>query len=303
MPYRTIVREFGCGLCWSELIMARGLVERHGKTLELMPSRSEDHPIVIQLGGGEPEIFADAAEIAQSYGADAIDINCGCPVPKMVKRGYGVALMKTPERIRDIVTAVKKRVNVPVFVKIRAGYTPQSPDAVEIARLAESAGANAITVHGRYRDDFFRGVSDWGVIAKVKEAVTIPVIGNGDIKSYADAQRMIAQTGCDAVMAGRATLGRPWLFSELINQTAFTNDYALWIRTVDRHAALIMDQYGEKRGCTKLRTVLCYYTRGISHIRSLRPEIIRISSLDDFHHIRAAIISLMKMHYPNSLDA
>ncbi|MEW6535268.1 MAG: tRNA dihydrouridine synthase DusB [Candidatus Auribacterota bacterium] len=287
--YRSIVRSFGCGLCWSELIMARGITEKNEKTFDLLKIDSADRPIVVQLGGGEPSFFAQAARTARGYGADAIDINCGCPVPKMVKRGYGVGLMKEPDTIAAIVESVKKAVDIPVTVKIRAGFSREHPDAVTVAKQAEQAGADAITVHGRYRDDFFRGHSNWDVIAEVKKAVSIPVIGNGDITTAQDAYDMIAHTGCDAVMAGRSTFGRPWLIREILNGSEPDHSVSLLLETIGRHARLLMDVHGEHQGCLKLRTILMYYTKGIKHIKALRPEIIKIETAADFQSIRDAI--------------
>ncbi len=290
LPYRTMAREYGCGMCWSELIMARGLLEHNAKTLELLNSDDSDHPLVVQFGGGEPDVFAQAARMAQDAGADAIDINCGCPAPKMVKRGYGAGLMKDAPLVGQIVEQVKKLIDIPVYVKIRAGFYTSSPTAVTVAKTAESAGADAITVHGRSREQFFRGVSDWQVIAQVKQAVSIPVIGNGDICSYDDAQRMLNETGCDAVMVGRASLGKPWIFRNIIERRDLEPSIDEWITAMERHAQLMFSFYGEHWGCMKLRSILCNYTKGIPHIRELRPEIIHISTTDDYQRIRDQII-------------
>ncbi len=293
LPYRILVREFGCGLCWSELIMARGVIEKNRKTIDLLRTDKQDHPIVVQLGGNDPSIMADAAGIAVDNGADAIDINCGCPVPKMVKRGYGAALMKDPELIGEIVQRVKNSVKVPIFVKIRAGFHKGDFTAVEAAKNAQTAGACAITIHGRYRNEFFKGVSDWNLITLVKKAVDIPVIGNGDILDYKDVKKMIDQTACDAVMIGRATFGHPWIFQEIIENKPIPITPEKWASALDRHVQLLCDFYGQSRCCFKLRTIFYYYTKGIKNIRSLRPEITQIKTISDFKRLRDKIFSLM----------
>lgn len=295
LPYRTIAREYGCGLCWSELIMARGLIERNVKTYDLLATADADHPLVVQLGGAEPGIIARAAQLAQDAGADAIDINCGCPAPKMVKRGYGAGLMKDPPKVGVIVEKVRQAVELPVYVKIRAGFSCGRPTACDVAREAESAGADAVAVHGRFREEFFKGISDWDVIAQVKQTVSIPVIGNGDIFSYDDARRMVDQTGCDAVMVGRGSLGKPWLFRNILDQHDSDPSVDEWTAAMDRHIELMLSFYGDKIGCLKLRSMLCNYTKGIPHIRELRPEIIHITDRDDLTRIRAAIVERISM--------
>ena len=293
LPYRMLVREFGCGLCWSELIMARGVVENNQKTMDLLHVSEKDHPIVVQLGGNNPSIMGNAAKIAVDNGADAIDINCGCPVPKMVKRNYGAALMKEPELVGRIVEQVRKSVDVPIFVKIRAGFGIGDFTAVKVAKSAQSAGACAITVHGRYRNEFFKGVSDWNVITLVKEAIDIPVIGNGDISGYEDVEKMIQQTSCDAVMIGRATFGHPWIFQEIISTKAIPISPEKWLDTLNRHVKLLSDFYGETRCCFKLRTIFYYYTKGIKNIRTLRPKITQLKTISEFEKVRDEIFSLM----------
>jgi len=285
LAYRNVAREFGCGICWSELIMARGLVEGNRKTMDLLKTDCTDKPLAVQLGGAEPEFMATAAQIAQDNGADIIDINCGCPVPKMVKRGYGAGLMKTPETIGRIVSAVKKKVSVPVTVKMRAGFNKANATCVQAAQISQSEGASALIVHGRYRDEFFRGESDWNFIKDVKSAVSIPVIGNGDIRNANDARRMFESTACDAVMVGRGSLGNPWIFREIVNGETREVSSSGLLRTIKKHANLLVLQYGEKNGCFKLRSLLCYYTKGLRNIRHLRAEIIKIHDMKSFSEI------------------
>lgn len=291
LPYRLISRDNGCGLCWSELIMARGLCEGNRKTISYLTNAPQDHPLVVQLGGSDPKYMAQGAQTAKDSGAEAICVNSGCPAPKMTKKGYGAGLMSTPEKIGDIVTEIKSRTGLPVYVKIRAGFTRTEPNAVLAAKIAEQAGAGAVTVHGRFREDFFRGKSDWNVISEVKKSVNIPVIGNGDIKGFEDAQTMFRQTRCDAVMIGRASIGNPWIFRELSEKRKINISPDERINVIDRHIDLLIKYYGEKICYLKTRALLCYYTRGIPNIRHIRPEIIKISCYEDYKNIRKIILN------------
>ncbi|MCB1195524.1 tRNA dihydrouridine synthase DusB [bacterium] len=293
LPYRLLVREHGCGLAWTEMTMARGLVEGNKKTVDYFRSCDADKPLVMQLGGGEPDIMGPAAEIAEQMGADFIDVNCGCPVPKMIKRDYGAGLLKNPPLIGQIVRDIRKRVRVPVMVKIRAGFTKTSANAAEVAKIAEDAGAHAITVHGRFRDEFFKGHSNWEIIGEVKKAVSIPVIGNGDIVSHEDAQRMMNETGCDAVMVGRGTFGRPWIFRDLVHQRHVPVTSQEWIDTVARHVSLMIDHYGERVAFLKLRSILCYYTKGLKNVREIRKKISKLESFEDYVPIRDELNELV----------
>ncbi|MEN6621981.1 MAG: tRNA dihydrouridine synthase DusB, partial [Smithella sp.] len=213
LPFRLIARSFGCALAYTEMISANGLIRNTEKTYEYLKTCAEDKPLGMQIFGADPQLMAKAACIAVEHGADLIDINMGCPVKKVVKTGAGATLMKDPNLVARIVAAVKKAIPVPVTVKIRSGWNRSSINAVEIARIAEDSGANAVTVHARTADQGYSGTADWQVIASVKEALRIPVIGNGDIWHPQDAVRMIEQTSCDIVMVGRGALGNPWIFT------------------------------------------------------------------------------------------
>jgi tRNA-dihydrouridine synthase B len=212
LPFRLVARSFGCSLAFTEMISANGLIRKSDKTLEYLRTSAEDQPLGVQIFGAEPDIMAQAACIVADQGAALIDINMGCPVKKVIKAGAGAILMKDPDRAAGIITAVKKAVTVPVTVKIRSGWNRSSINAVEIARIAEDCGAAAIIIHARTYDQGFGGVADWRVIAQVKKAVGIPVIGNGDIWYPRDAIKMREDTFCDAVMVGRGSLGDPWIF-------------------------------------------------------------------------------------------
>ncbi len=214
LPFRLLCKEFGAGLCVSEMISCHGLCFRQPKTLAMLISSPEEHPVSFQLFGADPDIMGEAAAILSSFHPDLIDINMGCPVKKVTKRGAGAALMSNPALAERIIGKVLRNSTVPVTVKIRSGVSANELNGEEFARMAETAGAAAITVHGRTWAQGFTGRSDREIIARIKRTLSIPVIGNGDILSYQDGLAMLAETGCDAVMIGRGALGDPWVFTE-----------------------------------------------------------------------------------------
>lgn len=215
LPFRLLCREYGAGLCVSEMISCHGLCYRQAKTLDMLRSSAAEHPVSFQLFGAEADLMAEAAAILSSCNPDLLDINMGCPVKKVTKRGAGAALMASPLLAEKIIRGVVENSRVPVTVKIRAGVNAAALNGEEFARMVESAGAAALTVHGRTWAQGFTGVSDRSMIARIKRAVKIPVIGNGDVYSYREAVAMMAETGCDGVMIGRAALGNPWVFTEM----------------------------------------------------------------------------------------
>lgn len=213
LPFRRLCREFGAGLVVSEMISCHGLVYGQAKTLAMLASNPAERPVSFQLFGADPEIMGKAAALLSTFHPDLIDINMGCPVKKVTKRGAGAALMQEPQLAKAIIRSVIQNSTVPVTVKTRIGVDSQHISVVDFARMAEEAGAAAVTVHGRTWAQGFTGIADWEVIASVKQAVTLPVIGNGDIHSHAQGLEMMRQTGCDGIMIGRAALGNPWVFS------------------------------------------------------------------------------------------
>lgn len=269
LPFRLIARKFGCGLCFTEMISANGLIRDSARTIEYLKTCSEDQPLGVQLFGADPAVMAEAAVSVAGNHPDFIDINMGCPVRKVVKTGSGAMLMKAPILAGHIIAAVVKAVSVPVTVKIRAGWSRSTVNAVEMAGVAEGSGAAAIIVHGRTADQGFSGHADWGIIAQVKSAVKIPVIGNGDIWQPQDALRMRNETGCDAVMVGRGALGNPWIFQG-INQllTGISEDYHPSIRKrqeiIKQHWDREQKIYGHIIAGKTFRKHLLWYTKGLA---------------------------------------
>ena len=215
LPLRLLAKEAGCGLVCSEMISSNGLVHQSEKTHRLMDSPPEEKPFSVQIFGADPGIMAEAAQIVAASGADIVDINFGCSVKKVLKTGSGSALMKRPGLAREVLSAIRKAVSIPVTIKIRSGWDRSGAQALEIAGIAEDCGVDAIAVHPRTAAQGFRGKADWKIIAAVKKQAGIPVLGNGDIQIPEDALKMFAQTGCDGVMIGRAAIGNPWIFNNM----------------------------------------------------------------------------------------
>ncbi len=268
LPFRLIARSFGCALAFTEMISANGIIRKSGRTLDYLRTCADDNPLGAQIFGADPDIMAEAACIVAGHGVDLIDINMGCPVKKVIKAGAGAILMKHPDRVEKIIRAVKKAVRIPVTVKIRSGWTCSSINAVEIARVAERSGADAIIVHGRTADQGFGGVADWKIIAEVKKKVNIPVIGNGDIWQPQDAIRMLRETSCDAVMVGRGALGNPWIFNGIIQ--AYSGQIKDYLPDLEERQKIIKEHWemetgyiGMKLANKNFRKHLLWYTKGL----------------------------------------
>ena len=276
-PYRRVCRQFGCGLVYTEMVSAKAIYYNSPGTAELLAFHPEEAPVAVQLFGSDPEIIAAMAERIEEPFA-LIDINMGGPVPKVVKNGEGSALMKDPRLVYEIVSALTKRVHRPVTVKIRKGFDEEHVNACDIARAAEAGGAAAVTVHGRTRAQMYGGKADWEIIRAVKEAVTIPVIGNGDIFTAEDARRMRAQTGCDGVMAARGIEGNPWLLRDIraLEETGAVpaRPSAQEVKEVMRlHLRLAVEEFGEGTAVRRMRHHLSWYTAGFANAASLRRRI------------------------------
>lgn len=292
--YRILAKEAGCGLVCTEMVSDQALLYGNPKTNHLLDSSGETGPISMQIFGSDTGYMADAAEIVESRGADLIDINMGCPTPKIVKNGEGSALMREPEKAAEIVRAVVGRVQVPVTVKMRKGWDERSINAVELARLVVDAGAAAVTVHGRTRSQFYTGKADWGIIAAVKKAVNVPVIGNGDIWNPQDALAMMEQTGCDGVMIGRAALGNPWIITKIVHFLKTGDllpDPALEERvaTALRHLDLLVEIKGEKVAVWEMRKHAAWYMKGLRGASRLRELVNKARSKEEIRKIFNAL--------------
>jgi tRNA-dihydrouridine synthase B len=267
LPFRTIVRSFGCGLAFTEMVSGSGLVRKSEKTFRYLVSSPADRPLGVQLFGGDPETLAAAAGVATERGADLLDVNMGCPVKKVAKTGSGASLMRDPERVAAILRAVRKASTLPLTVKIRAGWNARQVNALEIGQIAEECGVDAVILHPRTADQGFGGRSDWGLIAALKGRLGIPVIGSGDVRCPADADRMLRETGCDGVMIGRGALGNPWLIGNILSHLSGTgiSEPTLSEREeiIRRHLTLAIDFYGEKVGTRDFRKHLLWYTKGL----------------------------------------
>ena len=273
-PFRLVARECGAGLLTSEEIDARALVADNAHTREIVRYLPEEHPLAMQLLGADPDVLAEAARRLEAAGADAIDLNMGCPVAKIVAKGQGAALMRDPWRAAVIFRAMRKAITVPLTLKIRGGWDDHTLNALEIARLAEDEGVNAITVHPRTRSQQFSGRAPWAIIAEVVSAVGIPVTGNGDVRSHDEALAMQRVTGCAAVMIGRGALGAPWVF-----RAAPTTDDDR-ARIIRRHCALIEEHLPERLALLQFKKHLAWYSSGRPFGARLRPALFGALTVD-----------------------
>ena len=291
--YLKIAQQMGCGWAITELISAEAIIRGNQKTFEMLNGIDElTMPISIQLFGSNKDTLAKAAQIInQKYPKNMIDINMGCPVPKVaISANSGSGLLKTPEKVYEIVKAVTTAVDVPVTVKIRSGWDSNSINAVQIAKLCEKAGAKAITIHARTRSQGYSGKADWNIIKQVKENVKIPVIGNGDIKTPQDAQKMLYQTNCDAIMVGRAALGNPWLIKNTIhylktNQLLKNPTTLDKINMIKKHFNYLLKIKNEKTALLEMRTNTCYYLKGMPNTSNIKKELFQTKTKEEFLNV------------------
>lgn len=285
LPFRMICKRYGCGFVYSEMVSAKGLYYGDKKTSTLLAIDDIEKPCAVQIFGSEPHIMAQIAEKAAATGASVIDINMGCPTPKIVNNGDGSALMKNPKLAGEIVKAVSAAINLPVTVKIRKGWDDSCVNAVEFAKVLEDNGASAIAVHGRTSRQFYSGEADWDIIRDVKSSLSIPVIGNGDVKKPEDVLKILDYTGCDGVMIGRAAQGNPFIFKQ-INELITTGKVLYEPSTQDRisqaieHVEMLVEFKGESRGIKEARKHVAWYIKGLPQNAKLKEKIFKINNLE-----------------------
>lgn len=284
LPFRTLCMEQGCGLVCTEMVSAKAMSYNNKNTKPLLETVKNEHPLAVQLFGSEPELLAQMAKRLEEGTYDIIDFNMGCPVPKVVNNNEGSALMKSPRLAADIMTALVSAVNKPVTVKIRKGWDDEHVNAVEIAHIAQECGVSAVAVHARTRKQYYSGEADWDIISRVKSAVSIPVIGNGDITDAKSALGMFSQTGCDAIMVARAARGNPWIFREI--KAALSGEEIparpTWTELCEmilRHAAMQIEFAGEHMGILQMRKQVAWYTAGYPGSAMLRREVNQVTDM------------------------
>jgi tRNA-dihydrouridine synthase B len=271
-PFRQLAKEMGCGLAFMEMVSAEGLLRKGESFLKI---EEDEHPVSVQLFGSNPEVLAEAAKMAEALGADAIDLNMGCPAKQVIKTGAGADLIRFPEKVERILSEVRKQVKGPFTIKIRSGWDEEHINAVEVSKMAEGCGVDAISIHPRTRDQGFRGRADWNLIGEVKRAVHIPVIGNGDVTTPFLGKKMLEETGCDGVMIGRGALGNPWIFRP--ENTSLSEGGPILFpslrerqRVIEHHFSLLRNHYGDKGAMKEIRRHVAWYTKGLPQSASFR---------------------------------
>ncbi|MBC5998255.1 tRNA dihydrouridine synthase DusB [Romboutsia ilealis] len=286
LPFRLICKEQNCGMLYTEMINGKALCYDDENTKKMLKIEDEEHPVAVQIFGSDPEFMGRAAEIMNAYPNEILDINMGCPAPKVVKNGDGSALMRNPKLAEEVLKSVVKNSTKPVTLKIRKGWDDNSVNAVEIAKIAEASGISALAIHGRTREQYYSGKADWDIIAEIKNAINIPVIGNGDVFTVEDARNMLDKTGCDAIMIGRGAQGNPWIFKR-INHYMETGEILPEptleekINTAVKHLNLAVREHGEYVAVREMRKHIAWYLKGLKGSAKVRDEINKITSYEE----------------------
>lgn len=283
LPFRLICKELGCGLLYTEMINAKALCYDDQNTKKMLNILEEEHPVAIQIFGSEPEYMGRAAEILNDYPNEILDINMGCPAPKVVKNGDGSALMKNPELAEKVLRSVVEKSKKPVTLKIRKGWDDESINALEIAKIAENSGISALTIHGRTREQYYSGNADWNIIKEIKSKINIPVIGNGDVFSIEDAIKMKEETSCDAIMIGRGAQGNPWIFKRIDHYLKTGEILPIptkeeKIEVAIKHINLAVKEHGEYVAVREMRKHIGWYLKGMKNSARLRDKINKMES-------------------------
>ena len=299
LPFRTICKEKGCGMLYTEMINAKALCYDDENTKKMLRMDKDEHPVAVQIFGSDPEFMGKAAIIMNQYPNEILDINMGCPAPKIVKNGDGSALMRNPKLAAEVLTAVVKNSEKPVTLKIRKGWDDDSVNAVEIAKIAEECGISALAIHGRTREQFYSGKADWDIIAEIKQAINIPVIGNGDVFEVEDAVNMLEKTKCDAIMIGRGAQGNPWIFNR-INHYMKTGEILPEptleekITTAIRHMNLAVAEHGDYVAVREMRKHIGWYLKGLKNSAKYRDQINKITDYKE-------VIAMLEEYMQHSL--
>lgn len=299
LPFRTICKEKGCGMLYTEMINAKALSYDDENTKKMLNMPDDGHPVAIQIFGSDPEFMGKAASILNKYPNQILDINMGCPAPKVVKNGDGSALMKNPELAAKVLSAVVKNSDKPVTLKIRKGWDDTCVNAVEIAKIAEECGISAVAIHGRTREQFYFGKADWDIIRDIKEAINIPVIGNGDVFEVQDAVNMLEKTKCDAIMIGRGSQGNPWIFNR-INHYMKTGEILPEptleekMNTAIKHMNLAVEEHGEYVAVREMRKHIGWYLKGLKNSARYRDQINKITDYKE-------VIAMLEEYVQHSL--